>query len=352
MLLFDQCTAKMKRKLDSTDEMVALSVRKAQQAVRRRGTLPFSDMEIPPALHQTVFGDYLSANKLRPNRSKRAVVQSAGYVPTALSIVNTLQHTVPEASWSHTALVSSLNNLVIGQSPAEIVSKAEAGFLLTRSFPILQVGEYLDQSDRSALLGAVPTLASTVREHRGHKLLSFRACLARSDITSSEFYYINRLLTTYCSGGRGQREFLRALKQYMQSAMNADSTISYIVFSLREQARVARESQARRQELITELKNWGLKLRSDSSYCQAFIEGSESADVQEVAAIMYMTSKLFQIGGHIAFSNLHVQFKQQIRLRVRHEQQTWQTAAHAVIAENTEVIRSSGSDGDFYDDFF
>ncbi|ORY27722.1 hypothetical protein BCR33DRAFT_802474 [Rhizoclosmatium globosum] len=57
-------------------------------------------------------------------------------------------------------------------------------------------------------------------------------------------------------------------------------------------------------QLEEELSQEGLELRKDSQFCKEFIEKPLCIEVEEVVAIMEITSDLF-LYGHIAWSNLH-----------------------------------------------
>ena len=65
-------------------------------------------------------------------------------------------------------------------------------------------------------------------------------------------------------------------------------------------------AEQRRARLRTKLQEKRLSLRSDSSFCRAYINGTTNACVYKVVATMKITRELFAWGhkrGHIAWSN-------------------------------------------------
>ena len=64
-------------------------------------------------------------------------------------------------------------------------------------------------------------------------------------------------------------------------------------------------TELRREDLVAELREHGLTLRSDSTFCQQFVQGTTNACVQQVVATMALSSYLFTFGHH-CWSNNHL----------------------------------------------
>lgn len=59
----------------------------------------------------------------------------------------------------------------------------------------------------------------------------------------------------------------------------------------------------RQEQLKGALLKVRVRQRSDSTYCNDYIAGVIDVDADEVAATMLLTARLFDAGGHVAWSN-------------------------------------------------
>lgn len=84
----------------------------------------------------------------------------------------------------------------------------------------------------------------------------------------------------------------------------------------------------RQNELRSALGNAGLSLRSDSSFCKSFINGTSLASMDEVVATMRVTNFLFGYG-HSYWSNYHSQCESSLSNFVMNEGMSWSDAYDA-----------------------
>lgn len=91
---------------------------------------------------------------------------------------------------------------------------------------------------------------------------------------------------------------LRRARMRMESA--PDHAILGVEATEARLAEIERSTRPKRKErkalLMASLQEYGLRLRSDSGFCNSFIAGSSLASAQEVAATMRITSFLFSYG--------------------------------------------------------
>lgn len=111
------------------------------------------------------------------------------------------------------------------------------------------------------------------------------------------------------------------------------------------------QAPARQDELVAELKEHGLKLRSDSTFCRQYIRQETTASLQEVVATMKMTSFLFS-KGHRKWSRWHRILENAMRNRIRSgATQCWYAACEYVMETNETSIdhdHDDDSDSDYY----
>lgn len=254
-----------------------LERRRAVALRERVARLPFTVGSVLPELHPFVFGDFLDAGRLRPKKTARAVAASASEAATAIETVRLLRVAAPESSWSCLSLLRShrrdVRTLVAAsRSPSRLASALDA------------LRGFLDARSRKALMSAVPGLVGLVRETRLARLSTLRE--VADDPSVVDRYAATRHV------GRATRPHMRA---YMRGAIDA------AVWNERE-----RGVRERGITLTTELNAWGLNLRSDSKLCYAYITGEETMKTPtEIACVMYVCGRLFDIGGHRAYSALH-----------------------------------------------
>lgn len=92
----------------------------------------------------------------------------------------------------------------------------------------------------------------------------------------------------------------------------------------------------RRDELSSLLHRHGLKLRSDSHFCQEYINGSTECCAEEVVAVMRITAFLFERGGHVSWSEHHSFLESKLCLLHENMLCTWNEAADTVISEHLQ----------------
>jgi hypothetical protein len=59
----------------------------------------------------------------------------------------------------------------------------------------------------------------------------------------------------------------------------------------------------RKKKLEAELKKYALLIRTDSQYCLNYIQGDIDVDIEEIGAIMFMTSIQFRRGGPAVYNH-------------------------------------------------
>lgn len=111
-------------------------------------------------------------------------------------------------------------------------------------------------------------------------------------------------------------------------------------------------TELRREDLVDELQEHGLELRSDSSFCEAFIQGTTKACVQEVVATMALSSHLFR-WGHRCWSNNASHLESVMRKRYcSGECDDWYAAFESVkslVDHSYDHDDDDDDDDDYYD---
>ena len=77
------------------------------------------------------------------------------------------------------------------------------------------------------------------------------------------------------------------------------------------------DKHKRRHELTAALKQQGMSLKVDSSFCTDYIEGRVDVDIQEVVSVMFIAMCLFEEGGCRAFSEYSGEMTLLIRVCVQ-----------------------------------
>lgn len=94
-----------------------------------------------------------------------------------------------------------------------------------------------------------------------------------------------------------------------------------------------RECQIRFQILKQEFDKHKLVIREDSMLCEMYIKGLVKLfSVEEIGALVYLTQRLFKIGGHVMYSEYNEIMKEQLyTLKSNYPELDWYEAVDAVI---------------------
>lgn len=106
----------------------------------------------------------------------------------------------------------------------------------------------------------------------------------------------------------------------------------------------------RRDLLRRELGRFNLELRSDSRFCNQFIEGETLATLEEVVATMRVTSFLFRRGGHRLWSINRFRLETHMRDLVGNGNHHWYSACEEAMRLPLEWSDDEGdTDSELYD---
>jgi hypothetical protein len=104
--------------------------------------------------------------------------------------------------------------------------------------------------------------------------------------------------------------------RYMQDyALDPSTTAKKMVFFFSDRE----NADERRERLHESLQKKGLQLRGDSNLCNQYITGKLDADLEEIVGIMRITGWLFEIHGHVAWSNYAKPLEATFRLAMYQE---------------------------------
>ncbi|ORY51342.1 hypothetical protein BCR33DRAFT_452562 [Rhizoclosmatium globosum] len=161
-------------------------------------------------------------------------------------------------------------------------------------------------------------------------------------------------LPEYSISDRQFSEILGRLERYPKYVERRKMWTNTIISYLISQSQSIPQRRARLEEALSQE---GLELRKDSQFCKEFIEKPLCIEVEEVVAIMEITSDIFSYG-HIAWSNLHSEMEVAVLKQVFENGMGWMEAVRAVTTSADyykKVQRESekrGRDDDDEDDYF
>ena len=278
MKMFLEVEVEVVRAAEERERARALE-EQGRDAERRRAGLPFDAGRVPAPLCCEVLGDFLDPKRSRKFSRKRVIaahaqvrktVEAAALLGTdSLVPVHALAVKRPEypdarALACGVRTVNSLLRHVVGVHACDIVG-------------------YMRDEDEAAARAALPGF--------GESIAQFKRMRGERLRTLARVAGVEHLLTATACAKRVAR--YRKYKRY---------EAEHVVRKLVEFEATRHDREARRALLQKAMSARGLRIRPDSSYCSDFIRGAVDVDPEEVAAVMLVTSELFD-RGHVVWSN-------------------------------------------------
>lgn len=287
-------------------------------------------------LRKAIFGDYIfsetpSTSLEHVKQAYRFKDQAARTVPSCPSralhffLRNAIFLTGADMDCDQTMfdMFWSTNRVIHAVISQEVLSSAIVSFLCPldakRLEPLVCSARRAQQQKRTAFL-----IQDAIRqEGLAAAVVSF---LCPADVTRLDRSNMKRLVhsarrISKASEARRRlrRELLKLGGPYdittlLEDAATSERVARYVKFSvclevvvvakkLHEFHRLRGDPQARREMLSRALEAEGMGIRTDSTFCRDFVDGSTDVDLDEIVGRMKLAKHLFTLGGHRTWSH-------------------------------------------------
>ena len=113
----------------------------------------------------------------------------------------------------------------------------------------------------------------------------------------------------------------------------------------------AAETEKRKENLKSLLNQNDCSLRSDSSFCNEYINFTTTADIEEVVAVMIITKKLFA-HSHIAWSQLSGTYETSLEEKVLKMNEEWISAANDITNSREFAANAASCEPDSEEEYW
>lgn len=281
---------------------------------------------IPASLWVTIVGDFLDRRRLRPIKSFTEVRKSVNAYRRYLEIC-------PEKQERCSAVLF------------DVFMRNESEYLANRE-RLIQYGELRDRVFEQEWLRIMGFL--TPWEVKNMRKASPVFAMARH----TRFRVMkNAMEEAYFAGLNDNKVWSDYRLRYMiyssfGKRFNVMKDTQFFRRLFQENERV----KIRRDLLRRELGRFNLELRSDSRFCNQFIEGETPATLEEVVATMRVTSFLFRRGGHRLWSINRSRLETHMRDLVGNRNHHWYSACEEAMRLPLEWSDDEGdTDSELYD---
>ncbi len=257
---------------------------------------------VPAELINECFGDYLLKKSNRTSKSH--VVQHLKSMDKALHVIDNVGTNSPMDK----VVILNLATKMESSSERDIIKYLRTKKkLFDKVIQVegIRVYSFFEEDDHPDVFEAIPSLKNEIERFRSNIKIILKKKIIESKL--GEPYYV-----------------LKVCEHIIQD--NEFSNIHDLFLKIQYFYNDYIKKQNRCQILKEELQDWDLDFRSDSQLCEAFVESKIDMDVEEVAAIMFITKKQFQISP-MCYACCHSTLESGLR-RIHEEQNcTWKQAA-------------------------
>ena len=295
----------------SADKQALKTAEQTEKRDSRKRRLPFDSDKIPSSVRTAWLGDYLS---LQPKTTRRHVLAVHKVAKLALCAAASVRATAPPLRLAERLLnFAQQRDIKTPDGLGQAFLRTQDLFEQVIHLHYGRMVSFLCSEDRQVLLTSAPQFRAEHLELQYSSQSRLMSALRRQ-LSESEAQTLIALPAVR-----------RRIGRYKTHQMDAEDVAAALVHFHH------RGDSDRELELQQEMQHWGVAIRGDSSFCEQYISGGIDVDASEVAATMWLTSHLFDAGGHRLWSKYSGDVENRLCELVFRHGRSWHEAAHLAL---------------------